>query len=185
MPDLSPAVTSPSTPSATTSATTSATRLRSLSRFCVGACARWGGALIAPRRTVAELSPAEGERDGLVLGVLYVVGTSLYPMTDTIATVVSTHSLVALAAGVARVLLTPIVVLVLVETLLGGRRSYRGGLFLLPLVVSGLLAHVLASFEVASFPALWPDFAGAAAAAGLALWTRTAIALEPTREADA
>jgi len=147
------------------------------------ALARWGGVLLAPRRTVAELTTGEGKRDGLVLGTLYVVGTALYPMADTIATVVSTHSLVALAAGVARVLLTPIVVLVLVETLLGGRRSYRGGLFLLPLVVVGTLAHMLASFEVLSIPALWPDFAGAAAAGGLALWARKSIPLEPAEEA--
>lgn len=152
------------------------------------ALTRWGGVLIAPRRTVAELPVDEGKRDGLVLGALYVIGTALYPMTDTIATVVSTHSLVALAAGVARVLLTPIVVLVLVETLLGGPRGYRGGLFLLPLVVLGTLAHVLASFEVATFPALWPDFAGAAAAGGLALWARKAIPAEPasrSRDAEA
>ncbi len=158
-------------------------RLRAISRSCVEACARWGGALIAPRRTVAELSFDEGKRDGLVLGTLYVLGTALYPMTDTLATVVSTHSLVALATGVARVLLTPIVVLVLVETLLGGRRSHRGGLFLLPLLVLGTLAHVLAIFEIVSFPALWPDFAGAAAAGALALWARKAIPFDPAAEA--
>ena len=146
------------------------------------AFARWGGAMLAPRRTVAQLATGEGRRDGLVLGTLYVIGTALYPMAATIATVVSTHSLVALAAGVARVLLTPIVVLVLVETLLGGRRSYRGGLFLLPLVVLGTLAHVLATFEVVSIPALWPDFAGAAAAGGLALWARKSVPLEPAAE---
>ncbi len=149
------------------------------------ALARWGGVLVAPRRTVAALAVEDGARDGLVLGTLYVIGTALYPMTDTIATGVSTHSLVALAAGVARVLLTPIVVLVLVETLLGGRRSYRGGLFLLPLVVLGTLAHVLASFEVVSIPALWPDFAGAAAAGALALWARKSIPVEPAAEASA
>ena len=148
------------------------------------AIARWGGVLLAPRRTVAELKAGEGKRDGLVLGALYVAGTALYPMADTVATVVSTHSLVALAAGVARVLLTPIVVLVLVETLLGGRRSYRGGLFLLPLVVVGTSAHVLATLGVATLPMLWPDFAGAAAAGGLALWARKAIPSEPTPETD-
>ena len=75
--------------------------------------------MVAPRRTVGALGPDEGTRDGLALGSLYVIGTSIYPMTVAIATVVSTGSLVALASGVARVLLTPIVVLVLVETLLG------------------------------------------------------------------
>lgn len=149
------------------------------------ALARWGGALIAPRRTVAALSAEDGARDGLVLGTLYVIGTALYPMTETLATVISTHSLVALASGVARVLLTPIVVLVLVETLLGGDRSHRGGLFLLPLVVAGTLAHVLATFEVWTVPALWPDFVGAAAAAGLALWARTSIPVEPTAKVEA
>lgn len=157
-------------------------RLSAISRAGIGAFARWGGVLIAPRRTVAELSFDEGKRDGLVLGTLYVIGTALYPMTDTIATVISTHSLVALAAGVARVLLTPIVVLVLVETLLGGRRSHRGGLFLLPLVVLGTLAHILATFQVVSFPALGPDFVGAAAAGALALWARKAVPVEPALE---
>ncbi|MBV1861008.1 MAG: hypothetical protein KUG77_21505 [Nannocystaceae bacterium] len=149
------------------------------------ALARWGGVLIAPRRTVAGLAADEGRRDGLVLGTLYVVGTALYPMAETIATVLSTHSLVALAAGVARVLLTPIVVLVFVETLLGGARSHRGGLFLLPLVVLGTLAHTLATLEIVSVPALWPDFAGAAAAGVVALWARKSIPVEPAQEADA
>lgn len=158
---------------------------RSLATTTASALARWGGALLAPRRTVAELTSGEGKRDGLVLGTLYVVGTALYPMTDTIATVVSTHSLVALAAGVARVLLTPIVVLVLVETLLGGRRSYRGGLFLLPLVVIGTLAHILTTSGLLSIPTLWPDFVGAAAAGGLALWARKSIPFEPATEAKA
>lgn len=158
---------------------------RSLGSATASVLARWGGALIAPRRTVAALRAEDGARDGLVLGTLYVIGTALYPMTDTLATVISTHSLVALASGVARVLLTPIVVLVLVETLLGGDRSHRGGLFLLPLVVLGTLAHMLATFEVLAIPALWPDFVGAAAAAGLALWTRTSIPVEPAAKAKA
>ncbi len=151
---------------------------------------RWGGVLLAPRRSVATLSADEGKRDGLALGTLYVVGTSLYPMTETLATVLSTHSLAALATGVARVLLTPIVVVVLIETVLGGARSHRGGLFLLPLVVLGTLAHVLASFDVVSFPALWPEVVGAIASGALALWARKAIVddaapLAPTAEADA
>ncbi|MGH1345587.1 MAG: hypothetical protein ACRBN8_28745 [Nannocystales bacterium] len=150
----------------------------------VRALRRWGGVLFAPRRTVAELPIDEGRRDGLLLGTLYVVGTALYPMTETIATVASTHSLVALASGVARVLLTPIVVLVLAETLLGGSRGYRGSLFLVPLVVLGTVAHALVSFQLVGIPALWPDFAGAAAAGALALWSRKSIPTEPAAEAS-
>ncbi len=132
--------------------------------------------LVAPRRTVAALGPEEGRRDALVLGTLYVLGTSLYPMTAAIATVVSTHSIVALASGVARVLLTPIVVLVLVETILGGGRSHRGGSCLLPLVLVGTLAHAAATLALPTLPGLWPDILGALAAAGLALWIRPAVA---------
>ena len=143
-----------------------------------GALSRWGGALVAPRRTVAGLDPEEGARDGLVLGALYVAGTSIYPMTAAIATVLSTHSIVALLSGVARVLLTPIVVLVLTETLLGGKRSYRGGLALMPLVVIGTVAHLLDLLGQPSLPGLWPDGVGAVAAGAFALWIRPAVPLE-------
>jgi len=144
-----------------------------------GALARWGGAIVAPRRTVASLHPDEGARDGLMLGALYVLGTSVFPMTAAIATVVATHSVVALASGVARVLLTPVVVLVVAETLLGGRRSYRGGLTLLPLVLVGTLAHLLVMLKLPSLPGLWPDVVGAVGAAGYALWIRPAVPPEP------
>lgn len=146
---------------------------------------RWGAVLVAPRRTVAALHPDEGRRDGLILATLFVIGTSLYPMTSAVATVLSTHSLVALASGVARVLLTPILVSVLAETLLGGPRSYRGGLCLLPLVVVGTLVHGLALLEVQTLPGLWPDIVGGVGAAGLALWIRPAVVPEresPERE---
>ncbi len=148
------------------------------------ALSRWGGALVAPRRTVGALGPDDGTRDGLVLGSLYVIGTSIYPMTVAIATVVSTGSLVALASGVARVLLTPIVVLVLVETLLGSERSYRAGLTLLPMVLVTTIAHALALFQLPSLPTFWPDVAGAAATVGFALWIRSAVQPEkPTESA--
>ncbi len=142
------------------------------------ALARWGGAVVAPRRTVSALGMDEGARDGLMLGALYVVGTSIYPMTAAIATVIATHSLVALASGVARVLLTPIVVLVVTEMLLGNRRAYRGGVTLLPLVLVGTLAHLLVLLQLPSLPSLWPDIVGAAAAAGYALWIRPAVPQE-------
>ncbi len=144
----------------------------------MGALTRWGGVLVAPRRSVGTLLPAEGRHDAIVLGTLYVLGTSVYPMTVAIATVVSTHSIVALASGVARVLLTPIVVLVLVETLLGRGRSHRGGLTLLPLVVIGTLAHVAATLGLPTLPGLWPDLVGAVGAAGLALWIRRSVPVE-------
>ena len=146
------------------------------------ALSRWGGALVAPRRTVGALGPDEGTRDGLALGSLYVIGTSIYPMTVAIATVVSTGSLVALASGVARVLLTPIVVLVLVETLLGSDRSYRGGLTLLPMVLVATVAHALALFQLPSLPNFWPDVVGAAATVAFTLWIRPAVQPEPTTE---
>lgn len=146
------------------------------------ALSRWGGALVAPRRTVGALSPEEGTRDGLALGSLYVIGTSIYPMTVAIATVVSTGSLVALASGVARVLLTPIVVLVLVETLLGNERSYRAGLTLLPMVVVATAAHALALLQLPSLPGFWPDVVGAGATVAFALGIRSAVPPEPETE---
>ena len=103
----------------------------------------------------------------------------LHDAANSIATVVATHSVVALASGVARVLLTPIVVLVVAETLLGGRRSYRGGLTLLPLVLVGTLAHLLVMLKLPSLPGLWPDVVGAVGAAGYALWIRPAVPPEP------
>lgn len=146
------------------------------------ALSRWGGALLAPRRTVAALSPGEGLRDGLVLGSLYVLGTSVYPMTVAIATVIATGSLVALASGVARVLLTPIVVLVVVETLLGAQRSYRGGLTLLPMVLVTVLAHLLAVLQLPTLARFWPDVIGAGLTVAFALWIRPAIPPEQPQE---
>lgn len=148
------------------------------------ALSRWGGAIVAPRRTVAALPLDQGTRDGLVLGALYVLGTSVYPMAAAVATVVATHSVVALASGVARVLLTPIVVLVLTETLLGSRRSYRGGITLLPLVLVGTIAHLLVMLRLPSLPGLWPDVVGAVGAAAYALWIRTSVPLEPDAKSD-
>lgn len=140
--------------------------------------------MVAPRRTVGALSPDEGGRDGLALGSLYVVGTSIYPMTVAIATVISTGSLVALASGVARVLLTPIVVLVLVETLLGSKRSYRAGVTLLPMVLVTTVAHVLALFQLPSLPSVWPDVVGASATVVFALWIRSVIVPEQPTESS-
>jgi hypothetical protein len=145
---------------------------------------RWGGALVAPRRTVAALDIDAGARDGLVLGALYVVGTSIYPMTAAIASVIATHSIVALLSGVARVMLTPIVVLVLTETLLGSGRAYRGGVTLLPLVVVATLAHLLVLLQLPSLPGFWPDIVGAAAAAAYALWIRPAVPRDSTPSKD-
>ena len=50
---------------------------------------RWGGMLIAPRRHVAQLDLDEGQRDGLTLGLLYLLGTSVLPMTESLATAIS------------------------------------------------------------------------------------------------
>ncbi|MEM6292356.1 MAG: hypothetical protein AAGA54_13870 [Myxococcota bacterium] len=143
---------------------------------------RWGGMFIAPRRHVAQLDMDEGQRDGLTLGLLYLLGTSVLPMTESVATVLATHSIVALLSGVGRVVLTPIVVIVLAETLLGSKRGYRGGICLLPLVVVGTLARMLAQLgsPIGGHPLL-PDLVGGVLVAALALWIRSAV---PPEAAD-
>ena len=51
-----------------------------------GALQRWGGVFIAPRRHVASLALDEGQRDGLVLGLLYVIATGSLPIAASVAT---------------------------------------------------------------------------------------------------
>ncbi len=146
---------------------------------------RWGGVFLGPRRHVQRLRPDEGHRDGLLLGALYVLGTSVYPVAEAVASALATHSWLALASGLGRSLLAPVVVLVLIETVLGSRRSYRGGLCMVPLVVLGTLAHVATQLGLpVGGPPLWPEIAGGLLAGGLAWWIRPRVTPEASGEED-
>lgn len=144
-----------------------------------GALRRWGGVVLGPRRHVRSLAQDEGTRDGLLLGALYVAGTSVYPLAEALAGFLATGSWMPLASGLGRALLAPVLILVVVETLLGSKRSYRAGLCLIPLVVTGTVAHALAQMGVGlGGPPLWPEIAGGLLAAALAWWIRPAVSAE-------
>lgn len=144
---------------------------------------RYGGFLVAPRKTLA-VAPGDGHRDGLWLGVLYLVGTSIYPLAEAAATLVALHNLGALIGVfsiLGRALLVPILVVVAAEVLLGPGRAHRRGLALVPLVLMGTLLH--AGRQVGMRPPggelAW-TIAAAFVGASLLWWAKSSI--EPRRE---
>lgn len=147
---------------------------------------RYGGFLIAPRKVLGGLSPGDGHRDGLWLGVLYLVGTSIYPLAEALATLVAVRNLgglVAVFSILGRALLVPILVVVAAEVLLGPGRAHRRGLALVPLVVAGTLVH--AARQVGLRPPgaelAW-TIAAAVAGVWLLWWAKPSI--EPRRDDD-
>lgn len=141
---------------------------------------RYGGVLIQPRRTVSALEATEGRRDGLVLGLLYLVSVGTLELLRAVAAARVTADLgglVMLAAALGRVLVAPIVVLVVCETVLGRTRSHRRGLMLVPMLVVVTLAHELAARGHA-LPSLVPELVGGALAVALSWWVRPVVAPE-------
>lgn len=141
---------------------------------------RYGGMLTSPRTTARALRPDEGRHDGLVLGVLYLLGVGTMELLRGVATARVTANfsgLLMLVAALGRVLVVPIVVLVACETVLGRARSHRRGLVLVPLLVAVTLAHELGARGI-GLPSFVPEIVGGLGAIGLAWWVRSAIAPE-------
>lgn len=141
---------------------------------------RYGGVLLAPRATVRALRPDEGQRDGLWLGLLYVLAVGTFGLIEAAVTLRATPDLgglVMLLAAVGRSLVVPILVLVASETILGRRRAYRRGLYLVPLVLIASLAHELGVHGV-NLPTFGPAVVGGLAAIALTWWTRREVAEE-------
>jgi hypothetical protein len=153
----------------------------------LSALARWGGVLVAPRTTVAALPEQEGQRDGLWLGLLYVVGTSLYQLAEGVATLYAVRNysgLLAVASILGRALLAPILTLVVAETILGKERSHRRGLSLVPLVVVGSVVHMARQMgHSLPLSELGAAVAGAVLGVGLVAWIRPVV--PPEQRGDA
>jgi L-lactate permease len=147
---------------------------------------RFGGWLVRPRAHAATIHPDDGRWDAVVLGVLYAVGTSVYPIVEAVAALLAVRDfggLLAFATALGRVVIAPLLVLVAVETVLGPARSYQRAAGLLPLVIVGTAAHAARQFGW-SVPggAFAPDIVGGLLGIALAWWIRDAIA--PVKEAE-
>jgi thiol-disulfide isomerase/thioredoxin len=137
---------------------------------------RIGGILVRPRATLASLEPDEGLRDGLWLGLLFVVGGHVIPMLEGVATLVAVRNwggVLGLVSAVGMVLLAPIVASIVAETILGPDRRGRSGLCIAPLLVLMLLAHGTQRLGIIIPGPSWlPAIVGLVASAGLASWLR-------------
>lgn len=148
----------------------------------ISALHRYGGVIAAPRATVAGLTADEGQRDGLVLGGLYVLTVGTYALMEGIAGIVATrdlNALIMLASTLGRVLVAPILVLVAAETLLGAGRSHRRGLSMVPMLVAAIVVHELSAWGVA-VPPYCGELVGGGLGLGLAWWIRDAVVALPT-----
>ncbi len=140
---------------------------------------RIGGVLLAPRRAAAALQQGQGARDGVALVVAYLLGTHLVALAEALARALAAGNLggvAAVLAVLARVVLVPVVLLVLCESLLGRGRDHRRGLALVPFVAVGLLAHtaeLLAGWRPPNSYAV--PAVGALLSAVLARWMRPAV----------
>jgi hypothetical protein len=131
-----------------------------------------------PRETTASLAPEEGARDGLWLGILYVLGSQLISVGQAAKSLMVTSSngaLMMLASQAGRILLPPLVLSLVVEFLLGPSKAHRRGLFLMPLVICATAANLIRQFGVAHNDELTPLLVGAVWAIGLVFLTRAAI----------
>lgn len=133
----------------------------------------------------AEVGPGQGHRDGLWLSLLYLLGTAVYPLTESIATLVAVRNLgglVGIGSVLGRALIAPILVLVAAETVLGRSRARLRGVALVPLVVVGTVMHSLSQM---GHRVSGPDWAWtlAAAAVGvvLVMWIKPVVVPEEER----
>ncbi|HEY0136032.1 MAG TPA: TlpA disulfide reductase family protein [Nannocystis sp.] len=137
---------------------------------------RVGGMLVAPRATVADLSESTGRYDGVWLALAWLAAVGLVDLGDALADL---RALGGLGGALGLVqglwpLLPWLLASTAVEWLLGASRAHRAALCLVPMLVIGGAAHLLAA--VVAVPAYVPAALGAAAALALAAYVRPAIA---------
>lgn len=149
----------------------------------LAAMQRWGGILIQPRATLAALgqpSNHEGRYDWWLLAGLFVLGSQVQHLTEAVARFQAFRSVLVLVNALAISLLTPLLVGLLVEGLVGGARSRYRHLPLVALVVVTVVANLLRQQlgqqgVVLPGPRYLPEMLGTLWAAGLGLWIRKAI----------
>jgi len=154
---------------------------------------RFGGILLWPRPTLARLAqahaPVPGRWDGWALAGLFVLGSQIDRLTETVARFQVLRSGWVLLNGLALALLTPLLVGLLVEGIVGPPRARYRHLPLVALVFVATLGNLLRQQAVAlPGPHYLPEMLGTVWAVGLALWIRkrmpTPVALDSDSESD-
>jgi hypothetical protein len=142
----------------------------------IAAVQRWGGILIQPRATLAALGPEQGRHDWWLLAGLFVLGSQIEHLTEAVARFQAFRSVLVLVNALAISLLTPLLVGLLVESLVGAARSRYRHLPLVALVVVVVVANLLRQQGVLlPGPRYLPEMLGCVWAAGLGLWIRKAM----------
>ena len=145
----------------------------------LAALQRWGGILIQPRATLTALgqqSDRVGRYDWWLHAGLFVLGSQIEHLPAAIARFQAFRSVLVLVNALALSLLTPLLVGLLVESLVGGARSRYRHLPLVALVVAATVGHLLHQQGVVlPGPRYLAEILGTVWAAGLALWIRKAI----------
>jgi hypothetical protein len=141
---------------------------------------RYGGILIHPRETLlglgADPDPQLGRYDGWVLTGLFVLGSQIERLAETIARFEVFRSVLLVFNGLALALLTPILVGFMVEGVVGAARSRYRHLPLVTLVLLATLGNLLRQQGVVwPGPRYLPEMLGTVWALGLALWIRKRI----------
>ena len=139
------------------------------------ALTRWGGILLRPKQTLAAIAAgtlATGG-DGLGLTLAYLLGCQVENLTEAIARWRAFDSLLVLVNGLAWALLTPILVGLLLEGLIGSARGRVRHLSLAPLVLLATLGNLLRQQGVhLPGPVYLPEILATLWGAGLAMWMR-------------
>jgi thiol-disulfide isomerase/thioredoxin len=153
------------------------------------AALRLGGALVRPRTSARAMASTEGERDALVVGLLFVLGSQSSRLIEGVAALSAMRNVSGLLGLVSAVAWSVIPVLLLsfvVEGILGrGRKRYRG-MTMVPLaLVAG--ADRLAGHWGHGLPG--PDYAGLLVGAlwsiALAFVVRRAVPTDPDEDSPA
>lgn len=146
---------------------------------------RWGGILIRPRATLEALAPGEGRFDWWLLAALFVLGSQIQHLTETVARYQVFRSFWLLVNGLALALLTPLLVGLIVETIVGAARSRYRHLPLVALVLVATLANLLRQQGVViPGPRYLPEMLGTLWAVGLGVWIRKTVPPPPAEAVD-
>lgn len=142
----------------------------------LAALQRFGGFLIHPRVTLTQLGPNEGKHDWWWLALLFVLGSQIQHLTEAVARFQAFRSVLVLVNALALSLLTPLLVGILVEGLVGAPRSRYRHLPLVALVLVASVGNLLRQQGVdLPGPRYLPEMIGTVWAAGLGLWIRKSM----------
>ncbi len=138
---------------------------------------RIGGMLVAPRATLRDLPESAGRRDATVLALSWLAAVGLPDLGDALADLWALGGLGGLLGLVQGLwsLLPWLLASAAIEWLLGPTRAHRAALCLVPMLVLGAGAHLLAAVVDVPGPSYLPAALGALAALALAGYVRPAI----------